>query len=47
MVEGVTDQLTLERLAVRGGMNLASEGVFIVPMGRATNRGHFLGSVRP
>src|SRR5262249_5961962 len=42
LVEGVSDQLALEALAVRQGRNLASEGVFIVPMGGATNLGHFL-----
>jgi len=42
LVEGVSDQFALEALAVRQGRNLASEGVFIVPMGGATNLGHFL-----
>jgi len=42
LVEGVSDQFALEALAVRRGRNLAGEGVFIVPMGGATNVGHFL-----
>ena len=37
LVEGVSDQLALEALAVRRGRNLEAEGVSIVPMGGATN----------
>jgi hypothetical protein len=37
LVEGVSDQLALEALAVRRGRDLVAEGVSIVPMGGATN----------
>jgi Overcoming lysogenization defect protein-like, TOPRIM domain len=37
LVEGVSDQLALEALAVRRGRDLEAEGVSIVPMGGATN----------
>jgi hypothetical protein len=42
LVEGMSDQAALETLAARRGRNLREEGVFIVPMGGATNIGHFL-----
>jgi hypothetical protein len=42
LVEGVSDQLALEALAERRGRNLDAEGISIVPMGGATNIGHFL-----
>jgi hypothetical protein len=42
LVEGVSDQVALEALAARRGQNLAREGVFVVPMGGATNIGRFL-----
>jgi hypothetical protein len=42
LVEGVSDQLALEALALRRGRNLAAEGVSIVPMGGAGNIGTFL-----
>ena len=42
LVEGVSDQLALEALAERRGRNLATEGIFIVPIGGATNIGGFL-----
>jgi len=41
-VEGVSDQRALEALARRRGRNLDGEGISIVPMGGATNIGHFL-----
>jgi OLD-like protein len=43
LVEGVSDQFAVESLAARRGRNLDTEGVFVVPMGGATNFGHFLG----
>jgi hypothetical protein len=49
-VEGVSDQRALEALARRRGRNLDAERVAIVPMGGATNIGHFLrrlGAGRP
>ena len=42
LVEGVSDQLALEALAVRRGRHLDEEGVSIVPMGGATNIARFL-----
>jgi len=42
LVEGVSDQSAVEALAVRRGRNLVQEGVFVVPMGGATNIGSFL-----
>ena len=42
LVEGVSDQSAVEALAARRGRNLRQEGVFVVPMGGATNIGHFL-----
>jgi hypothetical protein len=42
LVEGVSDQAAIESLAVRRGRDLGREGVFVVPMGGATNIGHFL-----
>ena len=42
LVEGISDQLALEALAVRRGRNLEAEGISIMPMGGATNIGGFL-----
>ncbi len=42
LVEGVSDQAAVESLAARRGRDLGGEGVFVVPMGGATNIGHFL-----
>jgi hypothetical protein len=42
LVEGMSDQAALRTLAARAGRDLAAEHVFIVPMGGATNIGHFL-----
>ena len=47
LVEGVSDQLALEALAERRGLNLDAEGVSIVPMGGATNIGSFLDRFGP
>jgi len=47
LVEGMSDQAALETLASRCGRNLREEGVFVVPMGGATNIGHFLGLFGP
>ena len=47
LVEGMSDQAALETLAARCGRNLRDEGVFIVPMGGATNIVHFLGLFGP
>jgi hypothetical protein len=42
LVEGLSDRSALETLAARHGRDLRSEGISIVPMGGATNIGHFL-----
>ena len=42
LVEGVSDRAALEVLAVRRGMDLAADGIAIVPMAGITNIGHFL-----
>lgn len=42
LVEGMSDQSARATLAARRGRNLSGEGVFVVPMGGATNIGHFL-----
>jgi hypothetical protein len=42
LVEGVSDQSAIEALAARQGRNLDQEGVFVVPMGGATNIAPFL-----
>lgn len=47
LVEGVSDQLAVEALAERFGRNLAAEGVMVLPMGGATNIGHFLDRFGP
>jgi Overcoming lysogenization defect protein-like, TOPRIM domain len=47
LVEGVSDQAALETLAARQGRDLRGDGVFVVPMGGATNIGPFLGRFGP
>jgi hypothetical protein len=47
LVEGSSDRCALEALAARGGRDLGREGVAIVPMGGATNIGHFLDTFGP
>jgi len=47
LVEGMSDRAALETLAARRGRDLRGEGVFVVPMGGATNIGHFLGLFGP
>jgi hypothetical protein len=47
LVEGLSDQAALQTLAARQGRNLSGEGVFVVPMGGATNIGHFLARFGP
>ncbi len=42
IVEGVSDEQALEALAERQGRDLRDEGVVVVPLGGATNIGHFL-----
>jgi predicted ATP-dependent endonuclease of OLD family len=47
LVEGVSDQLAVEALAVRRGRHLDSEGISIVPIGGASNIGAFLDRFGP
>jgi len=47
LVEGMSDQAAVQTLAARGGRDLPGEGVFVVPMGGATNIAHFLGLFGP
>ncbi len=42
LVEGISDQLALEALAARRGLNLDGEGIAIVPMGGSKNIWTFL-----
>ena len=42
LVEGVSDQVALQALAVRRGRDLAAEGIAVVPMGGAGNLRRFL-----
>jgi hypothetical protein len=42
LVEGISDQAALEALAARQSRDLRGEGIFVVPMGGATNIGSFL-----
>lgn len=47
LVEGVSDQLAVEALALRHGRDLAADGVAVLAMGGATNIGHFLRTYGP
>ena len=47
LVEGISDQAALEALAARQRRDLRREGVFVVPMGGATNIGAFAGLFGP
>jgi hypothetical protein len=47
LVEGRSDQAALEALAERRGRALGTRGVAVVPMGGATNIGHFLDLLGP
>jgi hypothetical protein len=47
LVEGVSDQHALEAVADRAGRDLRAEGVAVVPMGGATNIGHYLAVFGP
>ena len=42
LVEGMSDQATVQTVAERSGRDLPAEGIFVVPMGGATNIGHFV-----
>jgi hypothetical protein len=47
IVEGISDQIALETLAVRRGRDLDSEGVAVVPIGGAQAIGRFLAQFGP
>jgi hypothetical protein len=47
LVEGVSDQVAVEALAVRRGRDLAAEGIAVVPLGGATSIGRFLDLLGP
>jgi hypothetical protein len=47
LVEGLSDRSALEALAERRGRTLEAEGVAVVPMGGASNIGHFLDRFGP
>jgi Overcoming lysogenization defect protein-like, TOPRIM domain len=47
LVEGMSDQAAVRTLAARLDRDLPGEGVFVVPMGGATNIAHFLGLFGP
>jgi hypothetical protein len=47
LVEGVSDAVAVEALAVRQGRDLEAEGVVVVPMGGATSVGRFLDRFGP
>ena len=42
LVEGMSDQAAVQTLAELAGRDLSADGVFVVPMGGATNVGHFV-----
>jgi OLD-like protein len=47
VVEGVSDQIAIEALAERRGVELADAGVRVVPLGGAHRIGAFLGELDP
>ena len=47
LVEGSSDRAALEALATRRGRDLEAEGISILPIGGATNIGHYLGLLGP
>jgi hypothetical protein len=47
LVEGVSDQVAVESLAVRRGRDLGAEGVAVVPLGGATSIERFLRLLGP
>ncbi len=42
LVEGVSDQMAVEALAVRRGRDLGAEGIAVIPMGGSKNIGRSL-----
>lgn len=47
LVEGLSDRAALEALAERRGRDLDAEGIAVLPMGGASNVGHFLNRFGP
>ena len=47
LVEGISDWFAVDAAAALGGRDLGSEGVVVVPMGGATNLGHFVAHFGP
>ena len=47
LVEGMSDQAAVQTLAERAGRDLRGDGIFVVPMGGATNIGHFVSLFGP
>src|SRR6267154_5313750 len=47
LVEGMSDQAAVQTLAERAGRDLHANGIFVVPMGGATNIGHFVSLFGP
>src|SRR3981189_3642861 len=47
LVEGMSDQAEVQALADRSGRALRADGIFVVPMGGATNIGHFVSLFGP
>ncbi|MHA6669049.1 TOPRIM nucleotidyl transferase/hydrolase domain-containing protein [Homoserinimonas sp. A447] len=47
LVEGVSDQVAVETLAGRRGVDLAARGIAVLPLGGATSVGRFLDIVGP
>ena len=43
----MSDQAAVQTLAERSGRDLRADGIFVVPMGGATNIGHFVGLFGP
>ena len=47
LVEGISDWFAVDAAAALGGRDLGNEGVVVVPMGGATNLGHFVAHFGP
>jgi hypothetical protein len=47
LVEGMSDKAAVEELAMRRGLSLRADGIAVMPMGGATNIGHFLTALGP
>jgi hypothetical protein len=47
LVEGMSDQAAVQTLAERSGRDLNANSIFVVPMGGATNIGHFVDRFGP